>query len=96
MRGRVGFTERKEDPILHPGATHGLRMEYEVFDALCVFRSCLCMKLLVSRVDGGTYVVEIAFSSCAVIATRIFSFSSAASDARFSADFSSSELMTTE
>ena len=42
-----------------------------------------------------TYVVEIAFCSVAVMATRMFSFSRAASAARFSADLSSSPDMFT-
>ena len=42
-----------------------------------------------------TYVVEIAFCSVAVMATRMFSFSRAASAARFSADLRSSPDMFT-
>lgn len=43
----------------------------------------------------NTYVVEMAFCSVAVIATRMFSFSMAASAARFSADLRSSPDMLT-
>lgn len=46
-----------------------------------------------SRVN--TYVVEMAFCSVAVMATRMFSFSIAASAARFSADLRSSPDMLT-
>ena len=42
-----------------------------------------------------TYVVEMAFCSVAVMATRMFSFSMAASAARFSADLRSSPDMLT-
>ena len=44
---------------------------------------------------ASTYVVEMAFCSVAVMATRMFSFSRAASAARFSADLRSSPDMFT-
>lgn len=64
-------------------------MRYGVFRFLARWR--LASEILLVN----TYVVEMAFISVAVMATRMFSFSMAASAARFSADLRSSPDMLT-
>jgi hypothetical protein len=83
-RGK-SFAKRKKDPIPHP-LTQESRVRYEVSLLLSRWRTALLI---------NTYVVEMAFCSVAVMATRMFSFSMAASAARFSADLRSSPDMLT-
>jgi hypothetical protein len=64
-------------------------VRYEVSVFLLRWRSTWKVSLV------NTYVVEMAFCSVAVMATRMFSFSIAASAARFSADLRSSPDMLT-
>jgi hypothetical protein len=84
----VFFVERNKDPIPHP-LTQESWAKYGV--SLLLPPGRLAWEILLVN----TYVVEMAFCSVAVMATRMFSFSMAASAARFSADLRSSPDMLT-